>query len=69
MAQQAKTGATSTLLKGNDRISKKTVDLRKRPRKTEGVIQTFLYFCGMLSILTTIGIVLFLTRDSFAFFI
>ncbi|HJS28193.1 MAG TPA: phosphate ABC transporter permease subunit PstC [Anaerolineales bacterium] len=68
MAQQAKTGATSTLLKGNDRISKKTIDLRKRPRKTEGVIQTFLYFCGMLSILTTIGIVLVLTRESVAFF-
>jgi phosphate transport system permease protein len=68
MAQQAKTGATSTLVKGNDRISKKTVDLRKRPRKTEGVIQTFLYFCGMLSILTTIGIVLVLTRESVAFF-
>jgi phosphate transport system permease protein len=32
------------------------------------LIQSFLYFCGLISILTTIGIVVVLTRESIAFF-
>ena len=31
--------------------------LRKKPRLSEGIIQTFLFLAGVISILTTIGIV------------
>lgn len=44
------------------------VDLGKRNRPHERAIQGFLLFCGILSIFTTIGIVLVLGRESFAFF-
>ena len=44
------------------------VDLSRRTRIHESAIQGFLLFCGILSIFTTIGIVLVLGRESFAFF-
>jgi phosphate transport system permease protein len=44
------------------------VDLGKRPRIAEGLIQGFLFFCGALSILTTIGIVWELSTESLSFF-
>jgi phosphate transport system permease protein len=43
-------------------------DLRKRPRIGEAIIQTFLFLCGALSILTTLGIVFVLGRESWLFF-
>lgn len=43
-------------------------NLRKRPRIGEGVIQAFLFLCGAISILTTIGIVYELGNESIAFF-
>lgn len=42
--------------------------LRKRLRPGEMVIQAFLFFCGALSIFTTIGIVYILSTESLAFF-
>jgi len=44
------------------------IDLRKRPRIREAVIQGFLFLCGVLSILTTIGIVFELGKESIGFF-
>ncbi len=43
-------------------------DLRRRPRRREGLIQAFLFFCGALSVLTTIGIVYELGKESLNFF-
>jgi phosphate transport system permease protein len=45
-----------------------TDSLKKRPRPGESVIQGFLFFCGLLSIFTTLGIVFILFNESFAFF-
>lgn len=42
--------------------------LRRRSRPTESVIQGLLFLCGAISILTTIGIVFVLTRESLRFF-
>jgi phosphate transport system permease protein len=42
--------------------------LRKRPRVREAIIQSVLFLCGAISILTTIGIVYGLTRESLDFF-
>ncbi len=43
-------------------------DLRKRPRLSESLIKGFLFFCGVLSIFTTIAIVFILVEESIAFF-
>ncbi|MEN4041731.1 MAG: phosphate ABC transporter permease subunit PstC [Anaerolineaceae bacterium] len=48
-----------------DRIRAK---LRHRPRPGEMLIQGFLFLCGILSILTTIGIVYELVKESWLFF-
>jgi phosphate transport system permease protein len=45
------------------------VDLRKRSRPSEMVIQGFLYLCGFFSILTTIGIVYEIGREAMLFFL
>ena len=42
--------------------------LAKRPRIGEGIIQGFLFLCGAISILTTIGIVYELGNESLRFF-
>ena len=44
------------------------IDLRKRPHPSETLIQGFLFFCGALSILTTIGIVIVLIEEALKFF-
>jgi phosphate transport system permease protein len=44
------------------------IDLRKRPHPSETLIQGFLFFCGALSILTTIGIVIVLFDEALKFF-
>lgn len=49
-------------------LTKKTFDLRKRPRLGESLIQGFLFFCGALSIFTTLGIVIVLFEESWRFF-
>lgn len=42
--------------------------LRKRPRIGESLIQGFLFFCGAVSILTTLGIVYELGKEALLFF-
>ena len=42
--------------------------LRKRPRVHEIIIEGFLFFCGAVSILTTIGIVIALGKESLLLF-
>lgn len=42
--------------------------LRKKPRWNETLIQFFLMSCGILSVLTTIGIVVILLNESISFF-
>ena len=42
--------------------------LRKRPRIREAIIQSILFLCGAISILTTVGIVYGLTTESLNFF-
>ena len=44
------------------------IELRKRPRPIETLIQGFLFFCGAVSILTTIGIVFVLGQEALLFF-
>jgi phosphate transport system permease protein len=42
--------------------------LRKRPRIGEAIIQGLLFLCGAISILTTVGIVYELSKESLSFF-
>lgn len=44
------------------------INLKKRARLSETLIQGFLFLCGAISILTTIGIVYVLGRESLLFF-
>lgn len=46
----------------------KNFDLRKKRRWNESLIQGFLFACGAISILTTIGIVYELTKEAMLFF-
>jgi len=51
-----------------EEFSHRSADLRRRTRWREQVIQGFLFVCGAISILTTVGIVYELSRESLAFF-
>jgi phosphate transport system permease protein len=42
--------------------------LKKRLRLSESIIQGFLFFCGALSIFTTLGIIIVLGREALLFF-
>jgi phosphate transport system permease protein len=44
------------------------INLRRKSRPGESIIQAFLFLCGILSILTTIGIVYELGKESWLFF-
>lgn len=44
------------------------VSLKKKPRLGESLIQGFLFVCGFISVLTTIGIVLVLLNEALHFF-
>src|SRR3990172_8348662 len=46
----------------------KSLDLRKKPRFGESVIQTLLFFAGILSIFITIAIVYELGKEAWLFF-
>src|SRR5687767_9900723 len=45
-----------------------TINLRRRPRWGETIIQGLLFFCGFFSIFTTIGIVYELGKEALLFF-
>ncbi|MEZ4707083.1 MAG: phosphate ABC transporter permease subunit PstC [Caldilineaceae bacterium] len=49
-------------------IGAPTINLRRQRRPGEAVIQIFLFLCGAISILTTLGIVYILGRESWLFF-
>ena len=49
-------------------LGKGTINLRKRPRAGESLIQAFLFICGAFSIFTTLGIVYELGKESLLFF-
>ena len=49
-------------------ISAKIVQLQRRPRIGETIIQVVLFVCGFISIFTTIGIVYVLFQESLSFF-
>lgn len=51
-----------------ERPSNDMVDLRKRRRLGELFVQGFLFFCGVVSILTTVGIVFVLGEEALRFF-
>lgn len=44
------------------------ITLKRKPRLGETIIQSLLFFCGAISILTTIGIVIALGREALLFF-
>ena len=68
MAQQIET-MTSQVAKADVIESyNRTYDLRKRPRWRETIIHAILFICGAISILTTIGIVYELGKESASFF-
>lgn len=48
--------------------SAQTIDFKRRPRIAETIIQSFLFICAAISILTTVGIVYVLVRDALLFF-
>lgn len=56
-------GLTHTSVSGGPEL-----DLRRKPRFSESIIQAFLFLCGAISILTTVGIVFVLGRESLLFF-
>ena len=49
-------------------FTQRELDLSKKPKFHETLIQGFLFFCGALSIFTTIGIVFVLANESLRFF-
>lgn len=65
MANEAKTISITSQMTRNQSPG---IDLTKRPRLGELLIQAFLFICGAISIFTTIGIVLFLGQEAVHFF-
>jgi phosphate transport system permease protein len=62
------TAATKAIEATADTAGEANIDLRRRRRPGESLIQAFLVFCGAVSILTTIGIVYVLGKESLRFF-
>jgi phosphate transport system permease protein len=66
MADQARVTAETVGTVGQR--AARVIDLNKRPRVGESIIQTVLFICGVVSIFTTIGIVYVLAQESLLFF-
>lgn len=66
MADQIRVNSDPRAALAGDSV--KQIDLRKRPRIGETIIQTILYACGFISIFTTLGIVYVLGQESLRFF-
>lgn len=49
-------------------LAEQPLDLRKRPHWGESLIQGFLFVCGAISVLTTIGIIYVLGHEAWLFF-
>lgn len=65
MADQARVSTEAAVV---STPTERTVDLRKRPRITETIIQSLLFASAFISIFTTIGIVYVLAQESLKFF-
>ena len=68
MENKAVMSTARGIAKATSDIKQTRIDLRKRPRIAESMIQGFLFLCGAISILTTIGIVYELSKESLSFF-
>ncbi|HMQ32641.1 MAG TPA: phosphate ABC transporter permease subunit PstC [Chloroflexaceae bacterium] len=66
MADQARVRAESLAATGEPLA--RPLDLTKRPRISETIIQTALFICGVISIFTTVGIVWVLFSQALLFF-
>lgn len=66
MADQARVSAESLAATGE--AVGRPLDLTKRPRIGESIIQTALFLCGVISIFTTLGIVWVLVSQALLFF-
>jgi phosphate transport system permease protein len=66
--QESVMESSPQLRAGSESLTALVQGLRRRPRPAEGVIQAFLFLAGALSIVTTLGIVLVLGRESLLFF-
>lgn len=65
----AKLPVSRSLMENTEAFAlKRTFNLRRRLRPGEYVVQAFLFGCGVLSIVTTLGIVYVLVRESWLFF-
>lgn len=65
MTDQARARAEGAVI---NRPAEPVLDLRKRTRVGESIIQGVLFFCGILSMFTTIGIVWVLIQQAWLFF-
>jgi len=63
MAVEVTTRSTTA----TDTVATIKSELRKRSRISETLIEGFLFFCGAISILTTVGIVFVLGEESLLF--
>jgi phosphate transport system permease protein len=68
MQNKVAVSAGSRIAKATAEKTQARIDLRRRPRVSESLIQGFLLLCGAISILTTIGIVYELSKESLSFF-
>ncbi len=65
MSEEASLGSTTPVVKSTEQ----PVSLRRQQARVgETIIQGFLFLCGVISIFTTLGIVIVLTRESLLFF-
>ena len=67
MAEEMRVGAENRNAASIMRAANQ-IDLRRRSRPGETIIQAVLFSCGLVSILTTVGIVLVLLNEAIAFF-
>jgi phosphate transport system permease protein len=67
MAEKLQVGSTQFSV-GAEEFTAKGKTLKKRLRVQESIIQGFLFFCGAVSILTTVGIVFVLGEEALLFF-
>lgn len=65
MAEQARAPVDGV---GAGTVAEPALDLGRRTRVSESIIQALLFFCGILSIFTTVGIVWVLIREAWLFF-
>lgn len=68
MEKEIQVGARGRQSVPMTRDTAKIINLNKRPRIGESIIQGVLFFCGVISIFTTIGIVVVLGNEALLFF-